>query len=143
MLPYSANIDLNISSDRMNSSILPFPHHYAPQFPYTFIDEQIFHNLLNFTMIKNETVSNESNVIRDFGADETLNYELSCNVSQDESGWFSVEFQATLHFMYITILLIAIFGNSIVCFIIWQSSRMQTVTNYFIGKLKNKKNILT
>jgi hypothetical protein len=48
---------------------------------------------------------------------------------------FNIEFQATLHVMYWTIFIIAILGNGMVCFIVCQSSRMQTVTNYFIANL--------
>lgn len=123
-----------------NSTHQSDPPHYAAQFPYAVLDESLLRYLLNFTSIKGETmhamfVNNRTGISPNLAANDTSNYEM-CSVSQDnESAWFSTQFQATLHFMYITIFLIAIFGNFIVCFIVCTSSRMQTVTNYFIANL--------
>jgi len=47
----------------------------------------------------------------------------------------SYYFQATVCFMYITIFLVALIGNGLVCFIVLSSPRMRTVTNYFIANL--------
>lgn len=108
---------------------------YAAHFPYTILDESFLKHLLNFTMAKSELIrSNNNSGFKHNHDNDTMNYE--CSLSHDtESAWFSMEFQATLHFMYITILVIAIFGNGIVCFIVCTSSRMQTVTNFFIANL--------
>lgn len=128
-------------SSQWNSTHQSYPKHYASQFPYTMLDDGFLRHLVNFTMVKGETMrsifaNNESfKHSHDQAVNDTLNYEI-CGVSHDnESAWFSTEFQATLHFMYITIFLIAVFGNGIVCFIVCTSSRMQTVTNYFIANL--------
>lgn len=142
-----ANTELNISnsvdSPQWNSSHQGYRQHYAAQFPYTILDESFLRHVLNFTMVKGETMhsmfgNNNSISFKqhpDQAVNETLNDDM-CGMSHDsESAWFSTEFQATLHFMYITIFLIAVFGNGIVCFIVCTSSRMQTVTNYFIANL--------
>lgn len=115
---------------------------YAPLFPYIALEQKVLNNILNVTMSRAETMKsifgNTTTSFRpnyDLTADDTLNND-SCSASQDnESAWFSVQFQATLHFMYITIFLIAVCGNGIVCFIVCTSTRMQTVTNYFIANL--------
>lgn len=123
-----------------NSSQQSYQQNYASLFPYEGLDENFLRHLLNFTSANGETMhailaSNKTNLKHSEADNDTLNYE-TCSVTQDDnSAWFSTEFQAILHFMYITILLIAIFGNGIVCFIVCQSSRMQTVTNYFIANL--------
>lgn len=139
-----ANVELNISNSaeftQWNSSQPRYPQHYASQYPYGILNESFVQHLLNFTIVKGETMrailaNSSTNHKINFADNDTLNYEI-CSVAHDnESAWFSTEFQATLHFMYITILLIAIFGNGIVCFIVCTSSRMQTVTNYFIANL--------
>jgi hypothetical protein len=131
------NNSSSVESTQWNST--SYPRHYAAQFPYTMLDESLLRHLMNFTMTKAETMRSISaynaTSFKQNQYNETSNYEM-CSMSHDsESAWFSTEFQATLHFMYITILLIAIFGNGIVCFIVCTSSRMQTVTNYFIANL--------
>lgn len=123
-----------------NSTHHSDPPHYAAQFPYAVVDESFLRHLLNFTITKGETMhamfdNNRTGLRPSQAVNDSLNYEM-CSVSHDtESAWFSTQFQATLHFMYITIFLIAIFGNGIVCFIVCTSSRMQTVTNFFIANL--------
>jgi 7 transmembrane receptor (rhodopsin family) len=112
------------------------PQSYAAQYPYTILNESFVRHLINFT---NETMHAGYNATlhlrRNLADNDTFNYD-ECSVTHDnESSWFSFEFQATVHFMYITILLIAFFGNGIVCFIVISSSRMQTVTNFFIANL--------
>lgn len=116
-----------------------YHQNYAPQYPYTILDEVHLRHLLNITKFKSDTTSTNATGFN-FNNDMSSNYNDSnyeCNVvhDNDESGWFSMEFQATLHFMYITIFIIAILGNAMVIFIVCQSSRMQTVTNYFIANL--------
>ena len=132
-------IEVNNSNDvellQWNSSQT---RQYAAHFPYFILDESFLRHILNFTMTKSETMrmiySTNATSFKHDHDNDTLNYE--CSLSHDsESAWFSPEFQATLHFMYITILVIAIFGNGIVCFIVSTSSRMQTVTNFFIANL--------
>lgn len=121
---------------RNNNSQQAYQQNYASLFPYQRLDENNIQRILNFTITKGETIHailayNRTSFKNSEDDNDTLNYE-TCSVTNDnEPAWF----QATLHFMYITILLIAIFGNGIVCFIVCQSSRMQTVTNYFIANL--------
>lgn len=139
----SSELSANITVDtaQWNSSHQG-SQHYAPQFPYAILDEGWVQHLVNASLAKGETMrsmfANNASDLRnhnDQAGNDTLNSDM-CSVSHDnESAWFSTEFQATLHFMYITIFLIAVFGNGIVCFIVCTSSRMQTVTNYFIANL--------
>lgn len=148
MFSYSMNLDLNSSisnnsfesAQQWNSSHQDYPRHYASQFPYATLDESFVRQIINFTiengkMVHSNLTNGSASHKHNSAESDTSNYEI-CSVSHDnESAWFSTEFQATLHFMYITILLIAIFGNGVVCFIVCSSSRMQTVTNYFIANL--------
>lgn len=126
---------------RFNTST--YQQHYASQYPYTILDENHLRHIVNFTIMKADTIFNATsfnfnhemnNNNNNININDT-NYECNVAHSANESGWFSMEFQATLHFMYITIFIIAILGNGMVCFIVCQSSRMQTVTNYFIANL--------
>lgn len=136
----SSRSESNIYFHPWNNSQQSYPQLYASHFPYQGLDENFLRHLVNETIAKGETMhanfmNNKTSFKHSEADNDTLNYDR-CIVSHDsESAWFSTEFQATLHFMYITILLIAIFGNGIVCFIVCQSSRMQTVTNYFIANL--------
>jgi 7 transmembrane receptor (rhodopsin family) len=144
MFPHAA-VDGESNSNRgenelANSTYQDYPQLYAQQFPYAILDESFLRHLLNFTSAKSETMhsifaNNATSPKHTLTDNDTLNYD-TCSVTHDnESAWFSFEFQAIVHFSYITILLIAIFGNGIVCFIVCTSSRMQTVTNYFIANL--------
>lgn len=47
----------------------------------------------------------------------------------------STYFQTTVYIMYISIFLVALFGNGIVCYIVQSSPRLHTVTNFFIFNL--------
>lgn len=99
-------------------------HQYASQYPYTPLDEGHLQHLVNFTVMK--------------GLNNTNGVEHNGSIALDECmrpPLFNLEFLATLHVMYWTIFMIAILGNGMVCFIVCQSSRMQTVTNYFIANL--------
>ena len=97
-------------------------HQYASNFPYVPLDESLLQHILNLTTVKGLNSSNDEH-------NETLIYDECMREP------LSFEFQATLHVMYWTIFIIAILGNGMVCFIVCQSSRMQTVTNYFIANL--------
>ncbi|XP_048514749.1 RYamide receptor isoform X2 [Athalia rosae] len=44
-------------------------------------------------------------------------------------------FQAIIYFLYSTIFLMALLGNGLVCYVVYSSPRMRTVTNYFIANL--------
>lgn len=44
-------------------------------------------------------------------------------------------FDVCVYFMYSIILFTAIFGNSLVVYVVWSSTKMKTVTNYFIVNL--------
>lgn len=44
-------------------------------------------------------------------------------------------FQTTVYMLYILIFVIALFGNGVVCYIVLSTTRMKTVTNYFIVNL--------
>lgn len=44
-------------------------------------------------------------------------------------------FQTTVYMLYISIFVIALLGNGVVCYIVYASPRMKTVTNYFIVNL--------
>lgn len=124
--------DLNVIYDPLywNLSHQVYPQLYAPHFTYSQLDENYLSHLKNISAIHSAYRGNKTDNLSEDGI---FNYD-DCNGSQD-SAWYSTEFQAAVHFMYITILLIAIFGNGIVCFIVCTSSRMQTVTNYFIANL--------
>lgn len=56
----------------------------------------------------------------------------SCDKDQLDS---SVYFQTTVYMLYISIFVLALLGNGMVCYIVHSSPRMKTVTNYFIVNL--------
>ncbi|XP_070491158.1 RYamide receptor isoform X2 [Chironomus tepperi] len=113
--------------------------YYASQYPYILVDDSHFQHILNYTIEKGDAIFANGTSFKSHNemTGNTNNTDFECNASHehDESGWFSMEFQATLHFMYITIFIISLLGNAMVVFIVCQSSRMQTVTNYFIANL--------
>lgn len=59
-----------------------------------------------------------------------FNYSSTCDQSHG-----STYFQITVYMLYISIFVIALLGNGIVCYIVYASPRMKTVTNYFIANL--------
>jgi hypothetical protein len=67
--------------------------------------------------------------IRDY-AEPLFNLTSSCDQSHG-----STFFQTTVYMLYISIFVIALLGNGIVCYIVYASPRMKTVTNYFIANL--------
>lgn len=112
------SITMEKASTLWNSSI-EVNGNYASNYPYTIIDEGSVQHLLNFT------------------AKHSLNHTEVILAPCDEilKSFFAEEFQTMLNILYPTILLVAAIGNVIVCFIVCSSSRMQTVTNYFITNL--------
>lgn len=63
---------------------------------------------------------------------EFLNHS-KCDI--DESNENSALFETIVYIMYISIFIFALLGNGIVCYIVYSSPRMKTVTNYFIVNL--------
>ncbi|XP_030760467.1 RYamide receptor-like [Sitophilus oryzae] len=59
----------------------------------------------------------------------------SCDVVSDHHINKNVVFTSAVYTMYGTIFLMALLGNVFVCYIVLQSPRMRTVTNYFIMNL--------
>lgn len=100
---------------------------YASHFSYVPLDESHLEKLINFTIMKG--LKNVSSTASD--QNTSLHDDDECA----RTALFNMEFLATLHVMYWTIFIIAILGNGMVCFIVCQSSRMQTVTNLFIANL--------
>lgn len=80
---------------------------YAPNYPYG--DERAISDIL----------------------DHTFN-RTSCDQAQLGE---STIFPTTVYMMYISIFVIALLGNGVVCYIVYSSPRMKTVTNYFIVNL--------
>ncbi|CRK88026.1 CLUMA_CG001812, isoform A [Clunio marinus] len=134
---------MKVSNDNfVDSSLLTLssssPHlHYNEQFSFEPSNDSFIKHLLNFTAEKGDGIQSvlANNESFKHNNEQAFNFEVCVVTHDNESAWFSTEFQATLHFMYITIFLISIFGNGIVCFIVFTSSRMQTVTNFFIANL--------
>lgn len=64
---------------------------------------------------------------------QTYNRTTTCDKGQmgDESTYF----QTTVYMLYISIFVLALLGNGIVCYIVYSSPRMKTVTNLFIANL--------
>lgn len=70
---------------------------------------------------------------------DPLNTSLS-NVGCDEPAFkgtilATAWFQAIIYFLYSTIFLTALLGNGLVCYVVYSSPRMRTVTNFFIANL--------
>lgn len=66
----------------------------------------------------------------DIKFDSIFNHTAACDQSHG-----STFFQITVYMLYISIFVIALVGNGIVCYIVFASPRMKTVTNYFIVNL--------
>lgn len=111
---------LNMSekaSSLWNSSV-ELHGNYASNYPYTIIDENSVQHLVNLTK---------------YHSNHSEPYLPPCD--EILKPFFAEEFQTLLNILYPTVLLVAAIGNVIVCFIVCSSSRMQTVTNYFITNL--------
>lgn len=64
---------------------------------------------------------------------DRANFNLStCDKDELDDNTY---FQTTVYIMYISIFIFALFGNGVVCYIVYSSPRMKTVTNYFIVNL--------
>lgn len=90
------------------SSQQNFSHNYATEFPYRPLEENFLMRLVNLTLLHLTTHNASRN-----NSDEDL--ERMCNADYDTSLLNSV-FQSFVYFMYISIFLMAVLGNAIVCF---------------------------
>ncbi|KAF7285461.1 hypothetical protein GWI33_010633 [Rhynchophorus ferrugineus] len=59
----------------------------------------------------------------------------TCDVIEEDHITRNVVFSSLVYTMYATIFVVALLGNVFVCYIVLQSPRMRTVTNYFIMNL--------
>jgi len=72
---------------------------------------------------------------------ETYNITVMMNFSCDdydllsEDMWSSAYFKIIVYMLYIPIFIFALIGNGTVCYIVYSTPRMRTVTNYFIASL--------
>ncbi|XP_076243026.1 RYamide receptor [Calliopsis andreniformis] len=65
-----------------------------------------------------------------------LEDSVNCDHFTQSYGAFSTTwFQAIIYFFYITIFVVALTGNGLVCYVVLSSPRMKTVTNFFIMNL--------
>jgi hypothetical protein len=113
---------MSIKSSLWNSSE-DYLGTYASLYPHSdVIDEAQVQHMMNVTF-------RHANMIKMNESDINL---PPCDISNEA---FAEEFQIALNIFYPTVLLVAAVGNIIVCFIVCSSSRMQTVTNYFITNL--------
>lgn len=55
--------------------------------------------------------------------------------SDDTAGLANTYFQSLVYCMYIAIVIVALLGNGIVCYVVRVTPRMRTVTNIFIANL--------
>lgn len=85
---------------------------YAPLYPY--IDIKSIEDYIEMTYNSSSSLTNtcEKNKLDD-----------------------TTYFQTTVYMLYILIFVIALFGNGVVCYIVLSTTRMKTVTNYFIVNL--------
>jgi len=65
-----------------------------------------------------------------------VDYDYSdCTNCTVETIQFSTEFQAVIYLMYNIVFVAAVLGNLLVCYVVFSTSRMRTVTNYMIANL--------
>lgn len=69
------------------------------------------------------------------GGGEYFNRSLCDKAYLSDNDLSSSYFQIAVYIMYISIFVVAMLGNGIVCYIVTSSPRMRTVTNYFIANL--------
>jgi hypothetical protein len=95
---------------------------YAPDFPHS------SHNdvLSDYKLVYGN---------RTYDDEQFYYFNESCESGNHSQALSSFFFQTAIYVMYISILLLALIGNGIVCFIVQSSPRMRTVTNYFIANL--------
>lgn len=96
--------------------------------------------------LRNETESVLAQCSGNIPPTETLNVDTachSCNISAVQWLWEqglceippTPGFDSAVYIFYITILVVAVLGNSVVVYIVCSSEKMRTVTNYFIANL--------
>ncbi|XP_058063269.1 RYamide receptor-like [Anopheles bellator] len=107
---------------------------YAPSYPYGLVstEEQGYFEHLGAELAgRNRTADGNRTTAAygDYGAVDVLGAECSNAYSA------GLYFQVTSYFLYITIFVTAVIGNSIVLFIVQSNPRMRTVTNFFITNL--------
>ncbi|XP_039493698.1 RYamide receptor isoform X2 [Drosophila santomea] len=64
-----------------------------------------------------------------------MNFSCDGNDLQSENIWSSAYFKTIVYMLYIPIFIFALIGNGTVCYIVYSTPRMRTVTNYFIASL--------
>ena len=70
------------------------------------------------------------------GTENWTNYSLTCeDYVANNSVLLTTWFQITIYFLYTTVFVVALVGNGLVCYVVYSSPRMKTVTNYFIVNL--------
>lgn len=109
---------------------------YAPEFPYWRDIDHLISNYLNRTnAYTNGTFADFDYANQHHNTNNDYNLD-SCEPPSDNSDFLSsTYFHTIVYFMYISILLISLLGNLIICFIIQSTPRMRTVTNFFIANL--------
>ncbi|XP_076632519.1 RYamide receptor [Colletes latitarsis] len=89
----------------------------------------------------NETSNRENfslDILKDFDARNSTILEagFNCEHFSGSYGVFSSNwFQGIIYFFYSTVFVIALIGNGLVCYVVYSSPRMKTVTNFFIVNL--------
>lgn len=78
-------------------------------------------------------LNNSTNETLYLYSNNTTTTFISCDHYEDVLS--TVYFQAFIHFSYITIMVLSIIGNGIVCYLVQSTSRMRSVTNFFIVNL--------
>lgn len=64
--------------------------------------------------------------------DEIFDFNMS-SCDKEEMG-DNIYFQTTVYILYISIFVFALFGNGVVCYIVYRSPRMKTVHTYILCK---------
>uniref|UniRef100_A0A182N0R3 G-protein coupled receptors family 1 profile domain-containing protein n=1 Tax=Anopheles dirus TaxID=7168 RepID=A0A182N0R3_9DIPT len=104
---------------------------YARSFPYvSSTEEQNYIEQLSDSLRNQSAVGNRTYGGYDYGL-EPLPPLPECSNAYSAGPYF----QLTSYFLYITIFVTAVIGNSIVLFIVQSNPRMRTVTNFFITNL--------
>lgn len=87
--------------------------------------------------VYNSSATIEDRLREPSNASWTLDYDSVCNPTYDTTEDFlsSPMFHCVVYIMYGIVFLLALCGNGLVCFIVQNSPRMKTVTNYFIVNL--------
>ncbi|KAL7640167.1 UNVERIFIED_CONTAM: hypothetical protein RMT77_009581 [Armadillidium vulgare] len=76
--------------------------------------------ILNKSALNNSNISESENVFSNESSVDIMVYPTM---------------QAIFYIHYITIFLLGVFGNCLVCYVVFRNKHMQTVTNYFIANL--------